>query len=69
MTARQGLVIAVVAVKEIARQHHKLHLLLLGERGEASEKLPLLASPEGGLARRQGLKGGVEMQVGGVQDF
>ena len=64
-----GLVIAVVAVEEVARQQDELHLLLLGKGRQAPEKLPLLAPSEGGLARGQGLKGGVEMQVGGVEDF
>ena len=64
-----GLVIAVVAVEQIAREQHELDLLLLGKLRKSPQKLPLLRPPEGGLVRGQALKGGVEMQVRRVEYF
>ena len=61
--------IGLVAVEQVARQQHKLHALALDQRSEPPEQLPLLAPAHGGLARRQPLEGGVQMQVGRVQDL
>ena len=63
-----GLEIAVVAVQQVARQQHKLHLLLPRKLGQPGQQRTLLLPSEGGLACRQPLEGGVEVQVGRVQN-
>ena len=63
------LVKGLVAVEQVARQQDELHPLARHQRGQPCQQLPLLAPAHGRLARRQPLKGRVEMQVGRVQDL
>ena len=63
-----GLIKGVVAVEQVAREEHKVDLFAHGERRDPPEQLALFAAADGRLARAEPLKGGVEMQVGRVQD-
>ena len=64
-----GLIVCIFAVKQVARKQHKLHALSARKLGYPRQQRALFAAAYGGLACREPLKRGVQMQVGGMENF
>ena len=63
-----GLVICIVTVQQVAGKQDDVRLLPPGQSGQGAEQFPLLPPADGRLAGAEPLKGGVQMQVGAVED-
>ena len=63
-----GLVICIVTVQQVAGEQDDVRLLPPGQGSQGAEQLPLLPPADGGLAGAESLKGGVQVQVGAVED-
>jgi hypothetical protein len=62
------LVVCIVAVQQIAGEQHNIHALTARQGAEGAQQLTLLTAAYGGLTGGQALKGGVQMQVGAVEN-
>ena len=62
-------VVCIFTVEQVAREQHKLHALSVRKLGYPRQQRALFAAAYGGLACREPLKRGVQMQVGSMENF